>query len=45
VSNHEKKSKYLKTLMILFLIANGKHRRKTIFQLEQDEGTVVGEKT
>jgi mannosylglycoprotein endo-beta-mannosidase len=25
------------------LIANGKHRRKKIFQLEQDEGTIVGE--
>ena len=24
------------------LIANGKHRRKRIFQLEQDEGTIVG---
>jgi mannosylglycoprotein endo-beta-mannosidase len=26
------------------LIANGKHRREKIFQLEQDEGTIVGEK-
>jgi hypothetical protein len=26
----------------LHLIANGKHRRKKIFQLEQDEGTIVG---
>jgi mannosylglycoprotein endo-beta-mannosidase len=25
------------------LIANGKHRRKKIFQLEQEEGTIVGE--
>ena len=25
------------------LIANGKHRRKKIFQLEQDEGTIVGQ--
>jgi hypothetical protein len=25
------------------LIANGKHRKKNIFQLEQDEGTIVGE--
>ena len=25
------------------LIANGKHRKKIIFQLEQDEGTIVGE--
>jgi hypothetical protein len=25
------------------LIANGKHRRKKIFQLEQDEGTIVGD--
>jgi hypothetical protein len=25
------------------LIANGKHRRKKIFQLEQDEGTIIGE--
>jgi hypothetical protein len=25
------------------LIANGKHRRKQIFQLEQDEGTIVGD--
>ena len=25
------------------LIANGKHRKKRIFQLEQDEGTIVGE--
>jgi hypothetical protein len=25
------------------LIANGKHRKKKIFQLEQDEGTIVGE--
>ena len=25
------------------LIANGKHRKKGIFQLEQDEGTIVGE--
>ena len=25
------------------LIANGKHRRKRIFQLEQDEGTIVGQ--
>ena len=24
------------------LIANGKHRKKKIFQLEQDEGTTVG---
>ena len=24
------------------LIANGKHRKKRIFQLEQDEGTIVG---
>jgi hypothetical protein len=25
------------------LIANGKHRRKNNFQLEQDEGTIVGQ--
>jgi hypothetical protein len=25
------------------LIANVKHRKKKIFQLEQDEGTIVGE--
>ena len=25
------------------LIANGKHRRKKIFQLEQDEGTILGQ--
>jgi hypothetical protein len=25
-------------------VANGKHRRKNIFQLEQDEGTIVGQK-
>ena len=25
------------------LIANGKHRRKKIFQLEQEEGTIVGQ--
>jgi hypothetical protein len=25
------------------LIANGKHRKKRIFQLEQEEGTIVGE--
>jgi hypothetical protein len=25
------------------LIANGKHRKKKIFQLEQDEGTIVGD--
>jgi hypothetical protein len=25
------------------LIANGKHRRKKIFQLEQDEGTIIGQ--
>jgi hypothetical protein len=25
------------------LIANGKHRKKTNLQLEQDEGTIVGE--
>jgi hypothetical protein len=25
------------------LIANGKHRRKKIFQLEQDEGTIMGQ--
>jgi hypothetical protein len=24
------------------LVANGKHRRKKYFQLEQDEGTIVG---
>lgn len=24
------------------LIANGKHRKKNIFQLEQDEGTIIG---
>ena len=24
------------------MIANGKHRKKSIFQLEQDEGTVLG---
>jgi hypothetical protein len=24
------------------LIANGKHRRKKIFQLEQDKGTIIG---
>ena len=24
------------------LVANGKHRRKKIFQLEQDEGTIIG---
>ena len=26
------------------LIANGKHRKKRIFQLEQDEGTILGQK-
>ena len=26
------------------MIANGKHRKKRIFQLEQDEGTIVGRK-
>jgi hypothetical protein len=26
-----------------YLIANGKHRKKRIYQLEQDEGTIVGE--
>jgi hypothetical protein len=25
------------------LIANGKHRRKKFFQLEQDEGTIIGQ--
>ena len=25
------------------LIANGKHRKKSIFQLEQDEGTILGQ--
>ena len=25
------------------LIANGKHRKKRIFQLEQDEGTILGQ--
>jgi hypothetical protein len=25
------------------LIANGKHRKKKIFQLEQDEGTILGQ--
>jgi hypothetical protein len=25
------------------LIANGKHRKKKIYQLEQDEGTIVGD--
>ena len=25
------------------MIANGKHHKKTIFQLEQDEGTIVGQ--
>jgi hypothetical protein len=25
------------------LVANGKHRKKRIFQLEQDEGTIVGQ--
>jgi hypothetical protein len=25
------------------LIANGKHRKKKIFQLEQEEGTIVGD--
>jgi hypothetical protein len=25
------------------LIASGKHRKKRIFQLEQDEGTIVGQ--
>jgi hypothetical protein len=25
------------------LIANGKHRKKNNFQLEQDEGTIVGQ--
>jgi hypothetical protein len=25
------------------LIANGKHRRKNFFQLEQEEGTIVGQ--
>ena len=24
------------------MIANGKHRKKRIFQLEQDEGTIIG---
>uniref|UniRef100_A0A453BYI5 Uncharacterized protein n=1 Tax=Aegilops tauschii subsp. strangulata TaxID=200361 RepID=A0A453BYI5_AEGTS len=24
------------------MIANGKHRKKKIFQLEQDEGTIIG---
>jgi hypothetical protein len=27
------------------LIANGKHRKKNVFQLEQDEGTIVGEES
>ena len=26
------------------MIANGKHRKKRIFQLEQDEGTILGQK-
>ena len=26
----------------IHLIANGKHRKKHIFQLEQDEGAIVG---
>jgi hypothetical protein len=25
------------------LIVNGKHRKKRIYQLEQDEGTILGE--
>ena len=25
------------------MIANGKHRKKRIFQLEQDEGTILGQ--
>jgi hypothetical protein len=25
------------------IIANGKHRKKRIYQLEQDKGTIVGE--
>jgi hypothetical protein len=25
------------------LVANGKHRRKNIYQLEQEEGTIVGQ--
>ena len=25
------------------MIANGKHRKKRIFQLEQDEGTIIGQ--
>jgi hypothetical protein len=25
------------------LITNGKHRKKRIFQLEQDEGTIIGQ--
>jgi hypothetical protein len=25
------------------LVANGKHRKKKIFQLEQDEGIIVGQ--
>jgi hypothetical protein len=27
------------------LIANGKHHRKKIFQLEQDEGTFIGQES
>ena len=27
------------------MIANGKHRKKRIFQLEQDEGTILGPPT
>ena len=30
------------TLNFFHMIANGKHRKKKIIQLEQDEGTVVG---
>jgi hypothetical protein len=29
--------------MYFYLIANGRHRKKKIFQLEQDEGKIVGE--
>jgi hypothetical protein len=31
------------TIKYFHLIANGKHRRKKIFQLEQDEGTIIGQ--
>ena len=37
-----KLSKGMIILKFFHMIANGKHRKKKIIQLEQDEGTVVG---